>query len=395
MRLIAIHTDFRIYWPARLRHLSDRLQERGDSLTVIEIAGQGSAYAFAGEAKKGAIDWICLFPDDRIEDLNPATVKKAAMEKLDELQPDAVMAGAIAFTSGAAAVDWSKKNNKAVVIFDDSRKEDVKRSFLVDAVKKIIYSHVDAVFCPAEDWLDTYRYWGFGKEAVFYGVDVVDNAFWRENVSRPSELPEKYFLTAGRQIKRKNFQAVIEAFIEIKKDDKYPDITLLLTGGGEEHASLEDAVPEKYKSSIYFYPFQNQSSLRTAYQHAHAFILPSISDQWGLVMNEAMASGAPVIVSRQCGCAKSLVADGKNGFVFSPENTSELAACMEKILNLSSGEWHEMRAKSLEIIGHWDLDRFSQGAMDAIDYAVRNKKRPFYVIFKYLLNIWNGRYNPG
>lgn len=395
MKIVAIHTDFRIYWPARLQHLSGGLRKRGDSLTVIEIAGRGSAYAFAEDAGKDALDWICLFPDDKIEDLNPATVKKTAMAKLDELNPDVIMAGAIAFTSGAAAVDWSKRNKKAAVIFDDSQKEDVRRNLFVDRIKKMIYSNVDAVFCPAKDWLATYLYWGFKKEAVFYGVDVVDNAFWKENVSRLPELPEKYFLTVGRQVERKNFQAVINAFIEIKKRKKYSDIALLLIGDGQERASLENTVPEEYKSLVYFYSFQSQSFLRAVYQHAVAFILPSKSDQWGLVVNEAMASGAPVIVSKQCGCAKTLVADGENGFAFSPENTSELSACMEKILNLSSDEWTEMKTKGLEIISHWDLDRFSQGAMDAIDYAVKNKRRPFYFMAKFLLKKWKGRYSIG
>jgi glycosyltransferase involved in cell wall biosynthesis len=396
MKIVAIHTDFRIYWPARLRHLSNSLQKRGDSLTVIEIAGRGSAYAFAEEAGKAGMDWICLFPNERMEDLDPATAKKAAMAKLDELNPDVVMAGAIAFTSGAAAVDWAKRNRKAVVIFDDSKKEDVKRNRLVDAIKRVIYASVDAVFCPAEDWQATYRYWGFRKAAVFCGVDVVDNAFWRKDI--PGELPGlpgKYFLTAGRQVKRKNFRTVIDAFVEIKKNPEYSNLALILAGDGEERTSLEDAVPETDRPSVYFYPFQSQSSLRTLYRQAQAFILPSTSEQWGLVVNEAMASGSPVIVSRPCGCVKSLVAEGENGLVFSPENTSELAACMEKILRLSSGEWQAMRAKSLEIIARWDLDRFSQGATDAIDYALKNKRRPAYFLWRFLLNGWKGRYNPG
>jgi glycosyltransferase involved in cell wall biosynthesis len=396
MKTVALHTDFRIYWPARLKRLSDELRKRGDTLTVIEIAGRGSAYAFSEETAKDALDWICLFPNDPIETLNPSATKKAVMDKLDDLNPDVVMAGAIAFTSGAAAVDWAKRRHKAVVIFDDSKKEDVKRNRIVDTIKKIIYSHVDAVFCPSADWLDTYTYWGFRKQAVFYGVDVVDNAFWQANeVEKRLELPEKYLLAVGRQIERKNFRTLIEAFIQLTDNGQNTGVSLLLAGEGTERSSLEKSIPEKYRSIVRFYPFQDQTALRVMYRHALAFILPSRSDQWGLVVNEAMASGLPVIVSRRCGCANSLVVEGENGFVFSPENRQELISCMEKIIKRSQESLSGMRAKSREIIRRWDLDRFSQGAVDAMDYAVRNKRRPFFFVCKYVLAYWKGRYNVG
>ena len=390
MRIVALHTDFRIYWPARLRHLSKKLQERGDDLFVIEIAEKGSNYAFAGHDEDNSIHWICLFPNDRIEDINPAIAKKAAIAKLNELNPDVVLSGAIAFESGATAVDWAKANDKAVVIFDDSKLEDVKRNYIVNTVKKIIYSYVDAIFCPAKEWLDTYIYWGFKEDAVFYGVDVVDNAFWQQESKSPDKGYTDYFLCVGRQVKRKNFQMVIDAFQTMQPERK---VDLVLIGEGPERVSLENSVVGELKNRIHFLPFQDQTSLRSIYKHAITFILPSYLEQWGLVVNEAMACGLPVIVSNRCGSAQPLVKQGKNGFLFSPDNVLELRSCMEKMANLSTEEMNAMKQESLEIISQWGLDRFSEGAMAAIDYSLNNKRKPCYFLGKYLLRKWKGKYN--
>ena len=69
------------------------------------------------------------------------------------------------------------------------------------------------------------------------------------------------------------------------------------------------------------------------YKKASAFILPSYFDNWGLVVNEAIASGLPCIVSKNCGCAKDLIVNGISGLIFDPYNVKELSLLMDKIEN--------------------------------------------------------------
>ncbi|MDL2323427.1 glycosyltransferase family 4 protein [Bacteroidales bacterium OttesenSCG-928-A17] len=395
MRIVALHTDFRLYWPARLKKLSSDLEQRGDELTVVEISGKGSPYSFASKETNADLNWICLFPNERMEDLNPKEAKTTVLQKLDKLMPDAILSGSIAFSSGAAAVDWAKRNDKAVVIFDDSKLEDVPRNFIVNSVKKIIYSNVDAVLCPAEDWLNTFRFWGFKKEAVFFGEDVVDNQFWTRKTTGTQELPDRYFLAVGRQIERKNFIVLLNAFYLFRKNNPDSTYELVLVGDGPERKELEKRVPEEIKNKVHFFNFKEQEELREIYQRASVFILPSLSEQWGLVVNEAMAAGLPVIVSKQCGCASSLVSENQNGFLFNAGDTEQLVAVLQKINKLKDLELKNMGKKSQEIISQWDLDRFSKGAIDAVYYAVNNRRKPFYFLAKFLLNKWNGRYNQG
>jgi Glycosyltransferase len=259
----------------------------------------------------------------------------------------------------------------------------------------VFYAHIDAILCPSSDWNDTFKYWGFKNDAIFYGVDVVDNTFWSAEERHQGNLPSKFLLAVGRQIERKNFQRLIVAFDKLYQGNPTCDIDLILVGKGPEQESLKAQIRPGLQSHVHFYPFQSQQNLRLFYQKALAFVMPSLQEQWGLVVNEAMASGLPIIISKQCGCAETLVKNEINGFVFDAYSMDELTSAFEKIVNLSSIEIETMRNNSLEIIKEWGLERFSFGAMDAINYALTNKRKKFYLLSKYLLKKWTGKYNIG
>lgn len=123
MKVVALHTDFRIYWPARLRKLNEVLNRQGDSLQVIEIAGLGSPYAFAAKQEENDLLWHILFPDKKPEGLDGATIKSSLFKVLARINPDVIIAGAIAFPSGALAVRWGQKTGAKVIIFDDAKKK--------------------------------------------------------------------------------------------------------------------------------------------------------------------------------------------------------------------------------------------------------------------------------
>jgi glycosyltransferase involved in cell wall biosynthesis len=88
---------------------------------------------------------------------------------------------------------------------------------------------------------------------------------------------------------------------------------------------------KKQIPDVLFPGFRKGKELGTYYGLASCFILPSLQEQWGLVVNEAMAAGLPVLVSQTSGCAPDLVQEGVNGFTFDPTNPMQLAELMEKI----------------------------------------------------------------
>lgn len=394
MNVVALHTDFRIYWPARLRALSEALKKRGDKLTVIEIAGKGSPYAFANQEANNDIDWKILYPESKPEELSGKGIKAKLFSMLDDIKPDAIICGAIAFPSGALAVQYGQKTGARVLSFDDSKVEAVKRNKLVEFVKKCVYRGIDAMLYPAEPWQATGYYWGFNNEQMFYGVDVVDNNFWNQH-SGKAIIEGDYFVCVGRQLKRKHFGEVIDSYSLFRDKHKESKLSLLLVGDGPENANIKDKVENSvHKDSIKLLPFMPQDKLVNIYRHATALVVNSDLETWGLVMNEAMAAGCPVIASEECGATACLVKDSENGFVFKSCDNERLANIMADIDKMSDKDRARLKTNALQTISRWGLDKFVEGAVGAIDYTTARSKSKPNILQKRIIALWHGQYNP-
>jgi glycosyltransferase involved in cell wall biosynthesis len=407
MKIAICHTDFRVYWPARIAHLANYLSHHDIDLHVIEIAGKGSPYAFAGQDNLSIFPcpWTCLFPDKRMEDIHPRVASARLYETLDSLRPDIVIAGAIAYPSGATAVRWARQRKRPVIIMDDARVKDVPRSALVNWVKWRIYANVDAIFIPAPSHSPDYRFWGIQEERIFFGVNVVDNAFFteqssiaRQNAATIREkygLPNHFFLGIGRQIPKKNWGILIQAFSSAtgKMSGEWG---LVLVGDGPEFPRLKKIATQS-DGKVVFLPFQDQETLCQFYGVADCLVLPSSpGETWGLVVNEAMACRLPVIVSRDCGCAETLARGGYNGWQCDPQDKEGIAQVMGKVMALSDEERKQMGECSFEIITEWGLQRFSDGIWQAVQFCrqlpVQRYASP--IIDRLILNLWKGRYRP-
>jgi glycosyltransferase involved in cell wall biosynthesis len=126
---------------------------------------------------------------------------------------------------------------------------------------------------------------------------------------------------------------------------------------------------------VTFAGHKSYDEIPSYYSSAKALILPSRSETWGLVVNEAMAAGLPVIVSQRCGCADDLVTEGDNGWVFDPDAPTALTNILLKLDRLSDEQVRRMGDRSRAIIENWSLNRFAvaleQAAMRAADSGPR------------------------
>jgi glycosyltransferase involved in cell wall biosynthesis len=399
MRIVFIHTDFMLYWPKRLFYLKRFLENLGHYLTVIDFSEKGTNYYFAeGHNYLQEIEWYCLFPEHELENIKTSTLQEALYRKLDEIQPDVIFSGAIAFPSGALASAYGILKKIPIIIFDNARLEDVPRSWFVNYIKKLIYSNVDAIFCPASSLIPTYKYFGFKSEQLFYGLNVVDNHFFAlksaanqsKNEPDPFNLPDRFFLGVGRQVDKKNWRFLIDCYNTFQK--RYPEnpYHLVLVGDGPERPSLEKQATGK----VHFFPFTDRTTLCYFYSRASALILPSYhGETWGLVVNEAMASSLPVFVSSHCGCASTLVEENVNGYTFDPRNSEQLVLQLVDFSNKTDADRELMGQYSFRIISNWSLNHFCNGAWDAILYVVPRTKRIGNRLSRFIVRNWKGRYH--
>jgi len=145
-----------------------------------------------------------------------------------------------------------------------------------------------------------------------------------------------------------------------------------------------------------FLPFQDQDVLCQFYGTADCLVLPSYGETWGLVVNEAMASRLPVIVSRECGCAETLVRDGCNGWPCNPRNTEQLSQILGRFMRLSDEEKKQMGELSFAIVADWGLERFCDGVWQAVQFCTQVSAHSYAspIIDRLILNQWKGRYRP-
>jgi len=114
--------------------------------------------------------------------------------------------------------------------------------------------------------------------------------------------------------------------------------------------------------------------LPALYGLARVLVLPSVAEPWGLVVNEAIACGLPVLVSQGCGAAADLVENGQNGFVFDPLDGEDFAAKIDLLaheIDLAS-----FQSRSLEISSRWGLSRFVNGLEQSATLALSSRTVP-------------------
>ena len=406
MKLILCHTDYRIYWPARLRALTDFLADKAIDMKIVEVAGKGSPYAFASsQSKTGNNNWKVIYPQDSMEDIAPLRASIELFKVLEGWNPDIVLAGPIAFPSGATAVRWATYRKKHVIIADNVRVADVPRNALVNWVKRRIYANVDAVLIPAPSHIPDYEFWGVPRERMFFGLNAIDNDFFsiRSEKARAEaqrlrsewNLPGKFLLGVGRQVPKKNWLTLIKAWNLHRQRYADSSMHLVLVGNGPDRTTLENTVRSSGLQDVHLRDFASQEDVAALYGLAHGLVLPSRhGETWGLVVNEAMACGLPVLVSRECGCAATLVEEGINGWCFAPDAAEEMAACLLKLSDLSPQQRDRMGRRSREIIANWGLMRFCQGVLEAIGCVQRQPIRKPSFLDRAILHLWKGRYRP-
>jgi glycosyltransferase involved in cell wall biosynthesis len=265
----------------------------------------------------------------------------------------------------------------------ESTQIDRGRVWWKESVKRKIVSRAQAAFVGGTRHAEYLVTLGMPPERIAFGYDVVDNTHFSSTISDGEALDcssigfqlqrGKYFLSCSRFIAEKNIFGLIEAYwryVSVLRQRGKSPWPLVLLGDGEQRASIEVEVNRlQLNDLIVLTGYQPYDVLPKYYRHAGVFVLASVSEPWGLVVNEAMASGLPVLVSNRCGCAPDLVVPGHNGFVFDPSDIRSLSVLLERVAE-DDCDRHAMGSASLEIIANWGLTRFAEGMKKAAEIAL-------------------------
>jgi glycosyltransferase involved in cell wall biosynthesis len=219
-----------------------------------------------------------------------------------------------------------------------------------------------------------WAYYGIPPERRFFAPFAVKNELFTETAdlarSRKDQLraelgiPQgRLLIFAGRFVEEKNLPRLIEAMRLAERER----LLLLLVGDGPLRTQVERAATAHAPGRVFFTPFRAQADLAKMYAMADGLVLPSVLDGWGLVVNEAMAAGLPVLVSTACGCAPDIVRPNENGFLFDPHRVDSIAGALMAFADLSDADLARFGEKSRELIQDWNYGTAVEGVRRALE----------------------------
>ena len=232
-------------------------------------------------------------------------------------------------------------------------------------------THSSAVIAHGKKHYKYFRKLGLAKEKIF----VTGSVSWITPTKKDYEMAEmlsnkfkgRKILYVGGLVERKGVKYLIEAFAKLVKENG--DLHLWIVGDGPEKDPLIDLVKRLgLEGKITFFGWIDHSRVAPFYLAADVFVLPSWNEPWGLVINEAMSVGKPVITTYEVGSCLDLVKDGINGFIVPPKNSTALYNAMKKIIS-SESLTKDMGEKSLKIVKSYTYERMALGFLRAILYA--------------------------
>jgi 1,2-diacylglycerol 3-alpha-glucosyltransferase len=384
---VVVHwSRFGPYHLSRLNAADAYLRALGVKVVGLETASRDERYLWQPENRKGGFARQVVFPGRVLEQISQRDIWHGITRRLGAIRPDVVAISGYTLADSRAILVWSRLHRVPAILMTESKADDLPRNTWKEALKRLLVSQFAAALCGGELHRAYLLRLGLHSEQIFTGYDAVDNDYFRreadqarQNAARFRYLPglnspTPYFLASARFIKRKNLDGLLRAYALYRERlgraaERPAPWRLVILGDGSEWAALQQLAASLNLSDICWPGFRQIDELPAYYGLAGAFIHPARQEQWGLVVNEAMAAGVPVLVSNTCGCVPDLIVEGENGFTFDPDNSAELADLMEH-MSSSQVDLAAMGRAAQAHISRWGPERFAEGLFGALQTAL-------------------------
>lgn len=386
MKVAILFDNFGPYHLARLNAAS-----RVCTLLAVEVNSRSRDYAWRPSAPPRDFRSTTLSNYRRPALLQSVFQASRIRSRLGLFLPDCVFIPGWSRLFALQSLGWCMANRVPAILMSETTEHDAARSCWKEWLKGRIVRRCSAGLVGGTLHAEYLEKLGMPGDRIFQGYDVVDNDYFarestsareREDVFRRTyKLPRRYFLASARFIGKKNLGRLIIAFEKYRRAALKPVASghrtiesqpwsLVLLGDGEQRKMLETITRDlRLEACVHLPGFRQYEELPVFYGLAGVFVHASVSEPWGLVVNEAMASGLPVMVSNRCGCSRELVREGRNGFTFDPEDVEQLAGLMLR-LGRDSCQITNMGRASVEIIADWGPSRFADAVRAAAQRVV-------------------------
>jgi L-malate glycosyltransferase len=358
---------------ALARALADRFRILG-----LEVVSRGEIYAWPPTGSGEAFRKVTLFPGKSLSEVSMwrhltalvATALRSRAKYIflcDYFLPQTLIAALLFRLCG-----------RRVVIMQDSKFDDKPRSLLREAGKALLYAPYNAALVAANRSKQYLQFLGFAAERVVIGYDTVSLArimqlSGSEPAPRGLAFAERHFTVVARFVPQKNLELAIDAYALYCERQPKPSRELWLCGAGPLDEPLKQRAASKGLAGVRFCGWLDEEGVSRALAGSLALILPSIEEPFGLVVNEAIALGLPVLVSENCGARDLLVRSGINGHLFEPDNAEGLAHFM-RLLGGDETEWRRLSGNTHSFRALADTEYFVAAVEELLARLERRRR---------------------
>ncbi len=371
-RIAILFNNIGPYHLARLGGAVTLARTEGSEIVPIELAREAFEYSWQTGRTDLPFQIYSAVTDRPLEQTSLPVLLQKLHQLLAEVKPDVVALAGYWHPAMQATLVWARLHGIPAILFSETNEHDADRTFWSETLKRLIIKQYHAALVGGKPQKRYLEKLGMDSAAIFTGYNVVGNQTFAPRSLRalPKPLSQPFFLAINRFVPKKNLSFLLACYADYCKQIGDQAWHLVLCGDGELRPMIEQQIIAlEVQGTVHLPGFLQQRELLPYFAHAGCFVHASTQEQWGLVVNEAMAAGLPVLVSHRCGCFEDLVIEGVTGFGFEPTDRQQLTNLMIK---MSSGvvDLNQMAEAALAHIQKFSPDYFARGLVDAVKYIL-------------------------
>ena len=289
-------------------------------------------------------------------------LNRGVLRELRRFRPDVVAVGGWNQPAFWLALAYSRTRDAPLLVWIESTEHDARSGSRVLArARNAMVRRAAGAFVPGTAAAEYAR--ALGVELVEVAPNAIDaSVFGRAAVDRNGRGGFRV-LYAGRLDPEKGVDTLIDAFRGLPGE-------LVVVGSGSAEAELR----ARAGVAVRFEPPRDRDALVDAYAEADVFVLPSRSEPWGMVLNEAAAAGLPLVATEESGAARDLVEQGENGYLVPAGDVEALRAALRRLAD-DPALRARFGARSRELSARFTPEAWADGVASACDRALRRTGR--------------------
>jgi glycosyltransferase involved in cell wall biosynthesis len=305
-------------------------------------------------------------------DRGPVHLPIDTLAHLGRFRPDVVITGELGLRSLSASLHCLRSRNAALVLWATlSEHTEASRGPLRKLLRRYLTARTDVVIVNGESGARYMTMLGMSPKRIIKMPQPVDISAFQGKPTRTPPSSHR-LLYVGRLIELKGVLPFLRALAHHAATVPMP-IEVWLAGDGPLRAAIE-SMPRPANLHVRMLGHVSYNALSEVYMSCGILMFPTLSDEWGLVVNEALAAGLPVLGSIYSQAVDELIENGITGWTFDPLEASSVARAIQRSITAPANTLDAMRARGIAAVDKITPSRMAQRMVKACQLALRLRR---------------------